>query len=37
MDEASVIWALGQGGSKVGVGNYRPEKGGMFGRFEVRG
>ena len=37
MDEASVIWALGQGGSKVGVGNYRPEKGGMFGRFEVLG
>lgn len=28
-------WAFRSGGSNVGIGNYRPEKGGVYGRFRV--
>lgn len=34
-DEEMVVEMLSIGGTRVGVGNYRPEKGGMFGRFKV--
>lgn len=35
MDESQVKTALEQAGTMLGLGDYRPEKGGLFGRFRV--
>ena len=35
IDEAQLKLALENAGSKVGLGDYRPEKGGLFGRYVV--
>lgn len=35
IDEAIVIQLLTEGGQQIGIGDYRPEKGGPFGCFQV--
>jgi hypothetical protein len=35
LDEQTAHLLIGEGGSKIGLGDYRPEKGGPFGRFSV--
>lgn len=35
MDEGTIQQLLTEGGRKIGVGDYRPDKGGSFGRFMV--
>lgn len=35
LDAATVHQLLEEGGRRIGIGDYRPEKGGPFGRFEV--
>jgi hypothetical protein len=36
IDPATILHFLGVAGRNVGVGNFRPERGGWFGRFAVR-
>ncbi len=35
LDVATIHQLLEEGGRRIGIGDYRPEKGGPFGRFEI--
>ena len=35
LDESNIVLSMTNAGKFVGIGGYRPEKGGLFGRFEV--
>lgn len=35
LDPVTVHQLMTEGGTKIGLGDYRPEKGGPFGRFHV--
>jgi len=37
LDEAQILNLLARAGEQVGIGNWRPEKKGVFGRFEIVG